>query len=315
MLIASLAGVAAEPALAQSFPNKPIKFIVPYTPGATTDMMARLVGQKVSEELKQPVIIENKAGASSMVGAAFVAKAAPDGYTILLATDAIYTGNLFHMKNFLFNPIKDFTPIIMGAKNILVLVANPSVPVNNVKELIDYAKKNPGKLSFGSSGNGSPHHLAGVLFNQMTGTDIVHVAYKGGGPAVTDVVGDQIPLAYSSLASVAPFIKAGKLKALGITEKQRFAAMPNVPTISETVPDFEMNSWLAFMGPAGLSPAITKTLNKSITRALQSSDVAAKLNEAGLLVIASTPGQFATQLKADYAAREQLIGKNNITAE
>lgn len=314
-LASVLAGAVTAPALAQSYPNKPIKIVVPYSPGATTDIMGRLVAQKVSEDLKQPVVVENKAGASGMIGSDFVAKAAPDGYTILLATDGTHVGNPFLMKNFPFHPVKDVTPITLGAKNLLVLVANPALPVNNVKELIDYAKKNPGKLSFGSSGNGSPHHLAGVLFNQVTGTDILHVAYKGGGPAVTDVVGGQIPLAYSSLASVTPMIKAGKLKALGITEKQRFAAMPNIPTIAETVPDFEMHSWLAFVGPAGLPPAITQTLNKSIVKALQSPDVASKLNDNGLLVVANTPEQFATLLKADYDKREQLIRKNNITAE
>lgn len=314
-LLAALVGATALPAATQSFPSKPIRIVVPYAPGATTDIMARLVAQKVSEDLRQPVVVENKAGAAGMIGSDFVAKSAPDGYTLLLGTDGTHVGNPFLVKNPPFHPIRDVTPITLGAKNLLVLLAHPALPVNSVRELIDYAKKNPGKLSFGSSGNGSPHHLAGVLFNQMTGTDILHVAYKGGGPALTDLVGGQIQLAYSSLAAAVPMIKSGKVRALGLTDRQRFAAMPAIPTIAETVPDFAMDSWLAFMGPAGLPPAVTQTLSRSIIRALQAPDVAAKLNEGGLLVVASTPEQFAAQLKADYDKREQLIRKNAITAE
>ena len=303
-------------ALAQDvFPSRPIKLIVPYSPGATTDLMARLVAQKVSDDLKQPVVVDNRAGASGMIGADFVAKSAPDGYTLLLATDGTHTGNPFLLKKFPFDAINDVTPIAMGAKNLVGLVAHPSLPVKNVQELIDYAKKNPGRLSYGSSGNGSPHHLAGILFNQMAGTDIVHVAYKGGGPSVVDVLSGQIPLAYASLATVMPHIKSGKLKLLGLTDKNRSPEFSSLPTVAETLPGFEMGSWLAFVGPAKLPADVLKKLNQSIVKALKSPDVATKLNEGGLLVVGSTPEEFAAMLRADYDKRGRLIKQNGIQAD
>lgn len=298
-----------------AYPNKTIKLVVPYGTGATTDMMARLVAQKVADDLKQPVIVDNRAGASGMIGSEFVAKAPADGYTFLLATDGTHTGNPFLYKKISYHAVNDFTPIAMGARNLMGLVAHPSLPVKNVAELIDYAKKNPGKLSYGSSGNGSPHHLAGVLFNQMAGTDIMHVAYKGGGPSVVDVLGGQIPLAFTSLATVMPHLKSGKLKLLGLTEKSRAPEFPDLPTIAEALPGFEMNSWLAFVGPANLPADVLKKLNQSVVKALKSPDVAAKLNEAGLLVATSTPEEFGAQLRADYDRRGRLIKQNNIQAD
>lgn len=308
--------VTVGAAMAQdAYPNRTIKLVVPYGTGATTDMMARLVAQKVGEDLKQPVVVDNRAGASGMIGSDFVAKSPADGYTILLATDGTHTGNPFLLKKFPFDAINDVTPITLGAKNLLCLVAHPSLPVKNVQELIDYAKKNPGTLSYGSSGNGSPHHLAGILFNQMAGTDIMHVAYKGGGPSVVDVLGGQIPLAYTSLATVMPHIKSGKLKLLGLTEKTRPAEFPNLPTVSETLPGFEMGSWLAFMGPAKLPADVVKKLNQSLVKALKAPDVAAKLNEGGLLVVGSTPEEFASVLRADYDKRGRMIKQNAIQGD
>lgn len=306
----ALCGAAA---MAQdAYPNRMIKMVVPYGPGATTDLMARLVAQKVSDDLKQPVIVDNRAGAGGMIGSDFVAKSPADGYTILLATDGTHTGNPFLMKKFPFHAVNDVTPISLGAKNIMALVANPSVPVKNVRELIDYAKKNPGTLSYGSSGNGSPHHLAGILFNQMAGTDIVHVPYKGGGPSVVDVLGGQIPLAYASLATVMPYLQSGKLHLLGITEKKRAAEFPTLPTVAETLPGFEMDSWLGFVGPAHLPAAVLEKLNHSITKALKDPALAKKLNEGGLLVVASTPNEFGDQLRSDYEKRGRMIRQYNI---
>ena len=315
LAIALLQTAVMASAQTDSFPGKPIKLVVPYGPGASTDVVARVVGQKISEELKQPVIVENRAGASGMIGSNLVAQAAPDGYTILLGTDGTHAGNPHLLKNHPFNPVKDVTPITMAAKNIMVLVAHPSLPVNNIPELIRYAKANPGKLSYGSSGNGSPHHLAGILFNQMAGTDILHVAYKGGAPALNDVLGGQIPLAYTSLVSAIAQIKAGKLKTLGVTEKTRYAGLPDLPAIAEFLPGFEMASWLAFFGPAGLPPSVLKTLNQSLVKALNTPDVRTSMNEGGLLVVANTPEQFAAQLKADYESRGALIRQHNIHIE
>ena len=302
-------------AQAQSFPNKPIKLVVPYGPGASADIVARIVAQRVSEDLKQPVVVENRAGASGMIGSNYVAKSAPDGYTILIGTDGTHAGNPHLVKNHPFHPVNDVTPITLAARGIIVLIAHPSVPVNNIPELIKYAKENPGKLFYGSSGNGSPHHLAGALFNQMAGTNIIHVAYKGGAPAMTDLLGGQIPLAYTTLVTAAPYIKAGQVKALGVTQKTRYKNAPNIPAIAEALPGYEMPAWLAFFGPAGLSPAVLNTLHGAITKALLAPAVASKLGELGLVVVANTPEQFGAQLKADYELRGQLIKQNNIQVD
>lgn len=313
LLLAQVMALGA--AHAQSFPNRPIKLVVPYGPGASTDSTARMVAQKVSDDLKQPVVVDNRAGAAGMMGSDFVAKAPADGYTILLATDGTHTGNPHLMKNHPFHPVKDVTPITLAARNVIVLAAHPSLPVNNVQELIAHAKANPGKLAYASSGNGSPHHLSGELFNQMAGTSITHIAYKGGGPALNDMLGGQVPLGFTSLVTAAPHIKAGKLKALAITEKTRYKNAPQLPTIAETLPGYEMGSWLAFFAPPGLPPAVLKTLHGSITKALNAPDVMAKLEESGLMVVANTPEQFGAILKADYEFRGRLIKQNNIQAE
>lgn len=307
LAVCSLSALADD-----GYPNHLIKLVVPYGPGATTDLMARLVAQKVGDDLKQTVLVDNRAGASGMIGSDLVAKSPADGYTILLATDGTHTGNPFLVKKFPFHAINDVTPISLAAKNIIALVANPSVPARNVRELIDYAKKNPHTLSYGSSGNGSPHHLAGILFNQMAGIDITHVPYKGGGPSVVDVLGGQVPLAFVSLATVMPHLKSGKLRLLGITEKKRAPEFPDLPTVAETLPGFEMDSWLGFVGPANLPPAVLEKLNHSINKALKDPSVSAKLNEAGLLVIGSTPKEFSDKLRADYDMRGRLIHENNI---
>jgi tripartite-type tricarboxylate transporter receptor subunit TctC len=302
-------------AQAQPYPHKPIKLVVPYPPGASTDAVARLVAQKVSEDLGQPIVVENRSGASGNIGSDYVSKAAPDGYTFLLATDATHTSNPYLFRNFPFDVIRDATPITMAAKNIVVLVAHPSFPPNNVRELIDYAKKHPGQVSYGSAGQGSPHHLAGAMLNQMAGIDLQHVPYKGGGPAATDVLGGQIPIIFSSLVTVAPQIQAGKLKVLGVTEKTRYPGLPNVPAIAETLPGFEMSSWLGFFGPPRLPAAVVARLHASIVKALAEPDVAAKLNTAGLLVVGNTPEQFAAQQKSDYEKRGQLIKAIGIQPE
>jgi tripartite-type tricarboxylate transporter receptor subunit TctC len=303
----TLAVAVAPAALAQTYPAKPVKFVVPYPPGASTDTVARAVAQKLSDTLGQQVFVENRAGASGNIGADYVAKSAPDGYTILLGTDATHTTNVFFGKNFPYDPVKDFTPITLAVANVIVLASHPSVPVTSVKELIDYAKKNPGRLAYASSGTGSPHHLSGELLRQMAGIDIVHVPYKGGGQAITDFVGGQVPLMFSSLVTVAPHIKSGKARALGFVEAKRYPAMPEVPTIAETLPGFEINSWLGFLGPAGLPPAVQARLQAEIVKALNLPDVRARLEPAGLVVVGNTPAEFAAVIRTDLDRRGRLI--------
>jgi tripartite-type tricarboxylate transporter receptor subunit TctC len=303
----ALVVAVSHAAFGQAYPMKPVKIVVPYPPGASTDTVARAVAQKLSDSLGQQVFVENRAGASGNIGSDYVAKSPPDGYTILMATDATHTTNVHFGKNFPYDPVKDFTPITAAAGNIIVLVAHPSVPVTSVKELIEYAKKNPGRLSYASSGTGSPHHLSGELLRQLAGIDIVHVPYKGGGQAITDLLGGQVPLMFSSMVTVAPHIKTGKVRALGVVEAQRYPAMPDIPTIAETLPGFEINSWLGFLAPAGLPPPIQARLQAEIVKALNAPDVRARLEPAGLVVIGSTPGELATMIKTDLDKRGRLI--------
>jgi tripartite-type tricarboxylate transporter receptor subunit TctC len=311
----ALAVAVSHAAFGQAYPAKPVKFVVPYPPGASTDTVARAVAQKLSDTMGQQVFVENRAGASGNIGADYVAKSAPDGYTILLGTDATHTTNVFFGKNFPYDPVKDFTPVTLAVGNVIVLAAHPSVPVTSVKELIDYAKKNPGRLSYASSGTGSPHHLSGELLRQMAGIDIVHVPYKGGGQAITDFVGGQVPLMFSSLVTVAPHIKSGKVRALGFVEAKRYPAMPDVPTIAETLPGFEINSWLGFLGPAGLPPAVQARLHAEIIKALNAPDVRARLEPAGLVVVGNTPDEFSAIIKTDLDRRGRLIKAAGIATD
>lgn len=267
---AAILFACAQAALAQSFPARPIRLIVPYGPGASTDTMGRMVAQKVSEDLRQPVIVENRAGASGMIGADMAMKAPPDGYTILLGTDATHSGNAHLMKAPPFHPVKDSTPITMAAKNILVLAASPAFPPSNIAELLDYSKKNPGKLSYGSSGSGSPHHLAGVLLNQMAGSDLVHVAYKGGAPAITDVLGGQLPLVFSSMVAVTAQIKAGKLKALAVTSAKRVPAFPNIPTLDELgIKGYQATTWYGMWAVKGSPPEVVNRTYQDVAKIMQ----------------------------------------------
>jgi tripartite-type tricarboxylate transporter receptor subunit TctC len=314
-VLAALALAASQAAFGQAYPAKPVRFVVPYPPGASTDTVARAVAQKLSDTMGQQVFVENRAGASGNIGADHVAKSAPDGYTILLGTDATHTTNVFFGKNFPYDPVKDFTPITLAVGNVIVLASHPSVPVASMPELIDYAKKNPGRLAYASSGTGSPHHLSGELLRQMAGIDIVHVPYKGGGQAITDFVGGQVPLMFSSLVTVAPHIKSGKVRALGFVEAKRYPAMPDVPTIAETLPGFEINSWLGFLGPAGLPPTVQARLHAEIVKALNAPDVRARLEPAGLVVVASTPAEFAAVIKTDLDRRGRLIRAAGIPTE
>jgi tripartite-type tricarboxylate transporter receptor subunit TctC len=313
--LAALAVALSQTASGQAYPAKPVRFVVPYPPGASTDTVARAVAQKLSDTMGQQVFVENRAGASGNIGADYVAKSAPDGYTILLGTDATHTTNVFFGKNFPYDPVRDFTPITLAVGNVIVLASHPSVPVTSVRELIDYAKKNPGRLAYASSGTGSPHHLSGELLRQMAGIDIVHVPYKGGGQAITDFVGGQVPLMFSSLVTVAPHIKSGKARALGFVEAKRYPAMPDVPTIAETLPGFEINSWLGFLGPAGLPPAVQARLHAEIVKALNLPDVRARLEPAGLVVVGSTPAEFAAVIKTDLDRRGRLIKSAGIPTD
>ncbi len=322
-LIATLPAVLAValaatglPAAAQTWPDKPIRLVVPYPPGASTDAMGRIVGQAIGGPLGQTVVVDNKGGASGSIGSAEVARAAPDGYTFLLGTDATHTANYHLSANPPYHPVRDFTPLSIAALNPIVLVINPAVtPARTLPELMAYVKANPDKGAYGSSGNGSPHHLAGELLKLKSGAPLLHVPYKGGGPAVNDLLGGTVPMVFSSLITVLPHIKSGKLHAVAMTTEQRYADLPGVPTMAETYAGAVMNSWLGFFAPAKLPPAVTQRLSGEILKALQTPDVKAKLETAGMVVVALDPARSAAQVAREFEERGQLIKAAGVKVE
>ncbi len=309
LTLACAAGAQTE------FPAKPLRMVVPYPPGASTDNLGRIVAQKLSVSMGQTVIVDNKGGASGNIGSDFVAKSSPDGYTLMVGTDATHTANLFLTAAPTFHPVKDFTALTQAVANPIVLVVHPGIPAKNLTELIAFCKQHPDQLSYGSSGTGSPHHLAGELLKQFTGVPFVHVAYRGGGPAVTDLLGGQIPMVFSSLITVLPHIKSGKLKAIGFTQATRYPGLPQVPTFAETLPGFEMNSWLGFFAPAKLPPPLTKRLHGELIKALRDPEVSAKLDGMGLMVVANTSEEFAEQVRKELEQRGKLIQQAGIKPE
>ena len=312
LAMAALAFTLPGLALAQNYPDKPIKLVVPYPPGASTDAVGRMVGQKVAAALGQPVVVDNRGGASGNIGTEVVARAAPDGYTFGLGTDATHAANFFMQEKPSFDPLKDFTPLAIAAMNPIVLVVHPSVPANNLTELIAYAKANPNRSGYGSSGTGSPHHLAGELLKQRTGVNFVHVPYRGGGPAVTDVLGNQIPMVFASVITVLPHIKEGRLKAIGVTGAKRYEGLPSVPTLGETLQGFEMPSWLAFFGPAKMPEPIARRLSDELVKALNDPEVKAKLNAAGMEWVGGGPAELTAIQRKDSEMKGKLIKANNI---
>ena len=310
VLLASVSPVAA-----QTYPSRPITIVVGYPPGATSDLLARTVGEPLAAALWQPVLIDNRAGAGGNVAAAYVARAPGDGYTLLVGTDAMMTSNIYLYKNVAFDPVNDVSPITNAGANIICLAVSSQLPVNSVAELIAYARANPGKLSFGSSGTASPHHLSGELLRQMAGIDILHVPYKGGGAAANDLLGGHLGMAFLSLSSAVPLLTTGKIKILAVVEKTRYAAMPDIPTIGETVPGFEMSSWLGFFAPAGTPNLLIAHLHDEIVRILKTDAAKEKLASLGFAVTATTPVELASAVKTGLDLRGQLMKSAGIQPE
>ena len=242
--------------------------MIGYTPGAVSDLAARTIGEGLHQAWGQPVIVDNRPGSGGNIGAGFVARAAPDGYTLMVGTDAQMSSNVHLYKHVGYDPVKDFAPVAYAGANIICLAVNAQLPINSVADVIAYAKQNPGKLAYGTSGVGSPHHLAGELLRQKTGIDIQHVPYRGGGAAVNDLLGGHIGMAFLSLSAAVPHINTGKIKIIAMVEKTRYAAMPDIPTIGETVPGFEMSSWLGIFAPAGTPADVIAKLNDGIAKVL-----------------------------------------------
>jgi len=301
---------------AASFPTKPIVFIVPFPPGGATDLVARLVGQKLRETLGQPVVIENKPGAGGNIGTAAAAKAAPNGYTLLLGSIGPFAVAPSLYKTLPFDPIRDFAPVTIAVSVNNVLVVNPSLPIKSVKDLVAAAKASPGKLNYGSSGAGATDHLAGEVFKDMAGLNLVHVPFKGGVPAMTALLSGDIQLSFATAPTVIAYVKAGKMRALAVTGAKRLGALPDVPTINEAgVKGYDVTAWYGILQPAGTPTDIVLKLNGEIGRALKSPDVSEKLNAQGLEPWVTTPEQFAARIRDDLTRWTAVVRKLGITAE
>jgi tripartite-type tricarboxylate transporter receptor subunit TctC len=314
-LLAALASALSADVSAQ-LPARPLKIVVPFPPGNGTDILARLMSPKMSESLREPVIVENRGGANGVIGAELVARAAPDGTTILFTSPSTHVTSLFLSKGLPYDPIGDFTPITAAVEPVTVMTVNASLPVNSVTELIDYAKKNPGKLNYSSPGVGAVFHMSGELFKLGAGVDIVHVPYKGAAPALAAVASGEVAIGFNSLASVLPYMRAGRVKVLAVLERHRYPGQPQIPSIGEFLPGFEKPpSWFGLFGPAGLPPPITSRLHAEIVNALRNPEVRPKVEELAMSVIANTPEQFAAMLKSGIDQYGRLIRAAGIKPE
>jgi tripartite-type tricarboxylate transporter receptor subunit TctC len=312
---ALLALAAPSRAGAQAYPTKPITIVIGYTPGAVSDLTARTVADGLNQAWGQPVIVDNRPGSGSNIAAGYVARAPADGYTLMVGTDATLTSNVFLYKHTPFDPVKDFAPIINAGANIICLAVNADLPIKSVADVISYAKANPGRLAYGTSGVGSPHHLAGELLRQKAGIDITHIPYKGGGAAVNDLLGGHIGAAFLSLSAAVPHMNTGRIRMIAVVEKTRYAGLPDMPTIGETVPGFEMSSWVGVFAPAGTPPAIVAKLHEAMAKVLTSDSVKAKLANLGLVVQAGTPAELAETVKDGLKVRGDLVKAAGIQPE
>ncbi|HYT97348.1 MAG TPA: tripartite tricarboxylate transporter substrate binding protein [Casimicrobiaceae bacterium] len=307
-LAAALIVVAAPVVLGQAaYPTKPVRLVVPFPAGGTTDLLARAAAQKLSEAWGQQMIVDNRPGAAGNIGAELVAKSTPDGYTLLMGTVGTHAINASLYAKMPYDHVKDFTPVILVAGVPNVLVVNPQLPVNTVPELIAYAKANPGKLNFASSGSGTSIHLSGELFKTMTGVQMTHVPYKGSAPALTDLIGGQVQLMFDNLPSSLAFIKAGKLRAIAVTGATRAPALPDVPTVADTVPGFEASSWFGILAPAGTPRDIVMKINGETSKWLASPDAKEKLAAQGANVAGGTPEDFAKHIQAETAKWAKVV--------
>lgn len=305
-LLATTFGAQAQP----GFPTQPVKWVVPYAPGGTTDVIARQLAIRMGQDLGQPVIVDNKPGAASIIGATFIARSAPDGYTVGTADSGTLAFNPAMYSSLSYNADKDFSFIGGLGRMPLVLAVHPAFPAKNVQEFLALARKTPGAVSSGSSGPGSPLHVALELFKQRTQTDILHVAYKGSAPAIQDLMAGQVNAMFVDLPPSLSMIKAGKVRVLAVATPQRLAILPDVPTMAEAgVPGFEAYAWQGFVGPAKLSPAVIERLNKDLVAALRNPETRAKLEEIGIQPMPMTPQQFA-----DFTRSEQKLWSGVIKA-
>jgi tripartite-type tricarboxylate transporter receptor subunit TctC len=298
---------------AQGYPAKPVRVLVPFAAGSIPDMVARLTGDKIAAALGQPLLVENRVGAGGRIAADAVARAAPDGYTLLLGTASTHMVSPLLVKNMPYDPVKDFTPIAIAVNPVSGVVVNGSVPVKSVKELVEYARANPGKIAYGSNGIGSSHHLVGELIKMTAGIDMLHVPLAGSNEVLNAVLGGHIQLSFSSPATVQPHLASGKLKLLAVVPPKRFPGAPDVPTLAESLPGYDpVTDWFGYFGPAGLPRPVVSRVNGEIVKALNAPDVRAKLNGASQLVIASSPEEMAAMMKREAQIYAKIVKAANI---
>ena len=301
-----LVGLILAIAAAWAYPDRPVKLIVTYPPGGGNDVIARLLAQKLTESMGQPVVVENHVGAGGTIGTARAAKAPPDGYTIVLVSTPFAMAPAFY-PNLPYDTLKDLAPITLVGTAQNVLVVHPAVPAKSVAELIAYAKASPGKISAATLGGATTQHLAAGLFNQLAGTDILLVPYKGSAPAMNDLLGGQVQMLFNAMPTTMPHVKAGRLRALAVTGLQRAADAPELPTVAETLPGYEIVTWWGLLAPAGTPPPVLERLYREFAQALDKSDVRSKLGEMGVSIEAGGPAAFAALTTAEIAKWSKLI--------
>ncbi len=299
---------AVVAAHAQQFPSKPVRIINPFAPGGATDIIARTMAQKLTEAWGQAVVVENRAGASGAIGVEMVAKSPPDGYTLLIATQTTHAANPALYPKLPYDAAKDFAPLTLAGSTPLALMVKPSLPVSSVKELIEFAKKNPAKLVYASGGNGTSQHLTAELMKSMSSTYMLHIPYRGAGPAMTDLLGGQVDLMFDNLPTALPHIKAGKLRGLAVTTAARSPLAPELPTMAESgLPGFELSTWFAFFAPAGTPRAVVDKISGDMRRVLMQPDMKERLAAIGVDVRATTPDELATFQRAELAKWGKIV--------
>ena len=303
-------------AASAQYPAKPIRFVVPYPAGGPLDTVARLLGQKVSESVKQPVVVDNKPGAGGNIGADIVAKSPPDGYTILMGAVATHAINPSLYASIPYDPVRDFAPITQVASTPNVLVVHPSIPAANVREFVAHAKAHPGKLNFGSGSTGSAGHLAGELFKTMAGVDMVHVPYKGAAPAMQDLIGGQVQLMFDNYASASTQVRAGKVRALAVTTARRSSLAPDLPTVAESgLAGFDISTWFGVFAPAGTPRDAVEKLHAEFTRALAAPDVRERMLNLGAEPVGNRPEEFAAYIRAEAEKYARVIKSSGARAD
>ena len=313
---AMLATLAAAPAVAQNYPTKPIRILIAQAPGSATDVVSRVVGNRLSEGLGQPIVIEARPGAGGVVGTEAAARSAPDGYTLFMANNSTHGSNPAVYAKLPYDAINDFAPIAFVASVPYVLVVDPSLPAKNVQELVALAKSRPGKMNYASAGNGSTHHFCGELLKSMSGIDLLHIPYKGSPPAIAGLLGGEVSMMFANVADIGSQIKNAKVKALAVTTARRAASLPDTPTMAEAgLPGFEIVSWFGLLAPAGTPAPIVGRLNAETVKVLERKDVQATLAMQGLEVAPGSPEQFAAHIKSEIAKFTKIGKAAGIKAE